>query len=367
MRREPRLRIVVALAAFLVPTSASAHGPAPAVLEVLAVDEQGPTWLRATVGLLRRNPDDTWTHVCPSHWDGNDRMRAAVAADTPLVVSAEGYLGPPDRCEPWRNLGPTRFATADGAFDELYWLTDEGGALTLESLEGVLATVPPEIGAVSSMIADRGEVVVGGRRGLALWDGGWSVTPLPERLRYVRVRSADAVYGATATEGQLYPERVAIADGAVTLGPPADQLFGPAPLGGEMRVFADGSWVAERGGEWVSLGADERRWTSVATLGGETYATSLDGLFRLDGADRPGAELLFRFVQIAPSECALCDPDWAHFGGESGWTETVPSSDPNGEREPMPSGCAAGGSGGGGVLLALLGLTLRRRRRRPAR
>lgn len=361
MLRGSRLGLLIAIAA--TGSVAHAHGPAPAVLEVLAVDERGPTWLRATVGLLRREPDGTWTHVCPAHWDGNDRMQAAVADDTPLVVSVEGHLGAADRCEPWTNLGAVRFAAADE--DALYWIAS-GGELSLVTAEGTLGLVPPAIGAVTSLVASEGRVAVGGRLGVAVWGDDWTVWPLPDRLRYVRALTADAVYGSTAMEGRLLPERIGLTDGAVSLGPPADQLFGPASFAGEMRVFADGDWIAERGGEWVSLGADDRRWTCVATRRGATYGCSLDGLFRLDAADKPAAERVFSFVQIAPSPCALCEPDWAHFGGESGWVDTRASSDPDGQRQPIPEGCSVGGGGDAGWWLALA-LTLRRRRRRPGR
>ncbi len=363
MRRESRLGLLIAIIASA-GSVAHAHGPAPAVLQVLAVDESGPTWLRATVGLLRRDPDGTWAHVCPAHWDGNDRMQAAVANDTPLVVSAEGHLGPADRCEPWTNLGAVRFAAADGT--TLYWVAGEG-SLSLESIDGPLGAVPTEIGALTSLIAEEGAVVVGGRLGVAVWRGDWTVWPLPDRLRYVRALGTDAIYGSAASEGQLHPERVALADGSVSLGPPADQLFGPAPFEGEMRAYADGTWIAERGGEWVSLGADDRRWTCVGTLDGQTYGCSLDGLFRLGAADQPEAALVFRFVQIAPSECELCDPDWAHYGGESGWVETRPATDPNGERQPIPDGCAVGGASGTGWCLALAFILRPRPRRRRAR
>jgi hypothetical protein len=331
------------------------------VLEVLAVDDEGPSWLRATVGLLRRNPDGTWAHVCPAHWDDNDRMRAAVAADTALVISESGFRSGTDRCEPWEALGPVQHAAADHANGALYWVRGD----VLHGDEGELGAVPDSIGTLTSMVAGSGRVAVAGRDGLALWDGEWRVIPLPSRLRYLRALTTDAVYSATGVDTRLLPERVAFADGAVSLGPPADQLLGPVLFDGEARVFADGEWLAERGGEWVPLGTDDRRWTYAGAVGGTTYAASLDGLFRLDDADQPGAEPLFRFTQIVQSPCAVCEPDWAHYGGESGWLETMAATDPDGERQPIEGGCSAAGSPGA-PWLALSLFSLRRRRPRSS-
>ncbi len=363
MRSQPRLGLLaLALAAFALPQRTGAHGPAPAVLEVLAADVDGPTWLRATVGLLRRNPDGTWAHVCPAHWDDNDRMQAAVAGDSALVVSATGYRSATDRCEPWTELGPVQQAAADHAAGELHWVRAD----VLYGDAGELGALPA-IGTLTSMVADDGRIAVGGREGLALWDGEWRVIPLPSRLRYLRALTADAVYGTAGIDGRLVPERVALGDETVTLGPPADQLLGPALFGGEMRVFADGEWLAERGGEWVALGTDDRRWTYVDAVNGVTYAASLDGLFRLDDADAPAAEPLFRFVQIAPSPCAVCEPDWAHYGGEAGWLETMAATSPDGERQPIEDGgCSAGGSPGALPWLAPLLLAVIRRRPRSS-
>lgn len=359
MRPQPRLRLLVLLAALAAPAAASAHGPAPAVLEVLATDESGPTWLRATVGLLRRNPDGTWAHVCPAHWDGNDRMQAAVAGDSALVVSTTGYRSGADRCEPWTELGTVQQAAADHEDGALYWVQSD----VLHDDAGELGAVPTTIGTLVSMVAAGGRVVLGGREGVALWDGEWRVVGLPSRLRYLRALTGDAVYGSTGIDGRLLPERVALADGTVTLGPAADQLFGPALFDDELRVLADGEWLAERGGEWVSLGTDDRRWTYVEAVGGATYAASLDGLFRLDTADEPAAEALFRFVQIAQSPCEVCEPDWAHYGGESGWLETMAATDPDGERQPIEGGCSAAGSAGAFPWLLLPLVAIRRRPR----
>jgi len=360
MRRESRLgHLALALVAVAAPVRA--HGPAPAVLEVLATDTGGPSWLRATVGLLRRNPDGTWAHVCPDHWDGNDRMRAAVAGDTALVISAEGFSSPTDRCEPWRPLGAVRFAASERS--RLVWLEEGAEGHVLNDQSGALALVPDAIGTVQSLEVADGRALVGGREGLAFWDEGWTVVPLPSRLRYLRAARGRSVYAVGAVDGALVPERIDVGTGTATSGPPADQLLGPAFFGEEARVFADGEWLAERGGEWVSLGPDDRRWTYVEAVEGVTYAASLEGVFRLDASELPAAELVFRFTQIVQSPCAVCEPDWAHFGGESGWLDTRAATEPDGEREPIHGSCTAAGSPSAPSWLAVLLLATRRRPR----
>ena len=364
--------LAIAWGALLSP--AQAHGPAPAVLEVLARDAEGPTWLRASVGLLRRRPDGSWEHVCPDLWDGNDRMLAAVADDRPLVVSTlEGFRMPAtDRCEPWVPVPEVWLATADGVTGQLHWLQGTmANALTLMGESGPLESVPSEIGSVSSIVARGGRIAVAGRTGVAIWaEGGWTTTVLPERLRWVRAIEGESLYGAAAVDGRYAPERIDPLGGTATLGPPGGDLLGPVRFGETMRALADGQWLEERGDTWEPLGPAEQTWTCLRTLdhgdARTVYACSLEGLFELSPGPLPvEAMARFRFVQIDQSDCALCEADWAHYGGDVGWLDTEPATSPDGERRVPGGGCSASGAGSApaaGLLLVLAFVGARRRR-----
>jgi len=360
---RPGLALVGALT-LLAPAVAGAHGPAPAVLEVLAADGAGPTWLRTSVGLVRRRTDGAWEHVCPALWDGNDRMLAAVAEDRPLVLGGNGYRAPVDRCEPWTDLGDVT-AVAAGA-DEIRWVAGSrlvGGEEPVE--------LPGAIGTPTSLVVDEGRVVVAGRSGLAVWGGdSWGVWPLADAVRYLRLVRGDDAFVSTSTDTGVRVDQVSLSSGAVVPGPEGATILGPVRRGAHSVLLADGRWMRRSEAEWVDEGEAPEPWTCLddyrTDLGWQAVGCRLDGLYALgDGEPR----MLFRFTQIAPSACAACDRDWVHYAGEAGWLGTEPATRPEGERRgPTAGGCSVAGGPAGLGWGAALALTLRcRRRRRPGR
>ncbi|HJK98014.1 MAG TPA: hypothetical protein RMF84_12370 [Polyangiaceae bacterium LLY-WYZ-14_1] len=77
-----------------IPRRARAHGPAPAVLEVLhprGGEGGAPGALRTSVGLALPRADGAYDYACPSQWGGNERAQGAARPDGQvLVMVADG-------------------------------------------------------------------------------------------------------------------------------------------------------------------------------------------------------------------------------------------------------------------------------------
>ena len=88
-----RAKWLAALAFVVMSGVARAHGPAPAVLEVLRADEDGrPILLRTSVGLAEAREDGTYGYLCPSLWSGNELARAYALRDGSVLVLDSGAL-----------------------------------------------------------------------------------------------------------------------------------------------------------------------------------------------------------------------------------------------------------------------------------
>lgn len=71
-----------------------AHGPAPAVLEVLADPAETPgLLLRTSVGLARPEETGAYAYGCPSQWGANERAGGAASPDGAAVVMVAGGSG----------------------------------------------------------------------------------------------------------------------------------------------------------------------------------------------------------------------------------------------------------------------------------
>jgi len=334
---------------------AHAHGPAPAVLEVLQVDANGrPTLLRTSVGLAEARRDGTYGYLCPSLWSGNELARSFVTDDGSVVVIDAGSL--------WRS-DPTRarferdeeleasFAVRDVA-------TDGGHAFVLarerlptglgRSALFALGDVPTFLDDHPTDLASReGELLASAPTpSLCAREG---CTPLAYEavdLLAIRAVEPDALFllATTDTRCLLRVSRDGDTLGAVDVGPCGERVLGPVRLGGRRVAIVDGVAYDATSTAWRELDG-VHPWTSLDSVDGHVLASSLDGVFRLDGS-LDASTLVFRFVQLGGPRAEheeLCTLDWAHFGGESGWVETAPADTPDGERQtdaPSVNGCS---------------------------
>lgn len=373
----------ISLALFVSP--ARAHGPAPAVLEVLRVDSEGrPTLMRTSVGLVESRGDGTYGYLCPSLWGGNELARSFALADGSVVVIDAGSL--------WRSDGTrTRFvrdetlelafAVRDVATDgeRLFVLARErmgdGGGLGRSALFA--------LGDAPTFLDDH-------PTDLALVDGApLAVTPTPSTcdldgctvldfdavdLLSVRAVDTDALHLLATTDVRRLLH-VARDGGEVHVGPSGERVLGPVHLGERLVVIVDGIAYELDGTAWRALDG-MYAWTTLDEVEGHVLASTLEGVFHLDGS-LDASTLVFRFVQLGgPREEheATCTLDWAHFGGESGWVGTTPADAPEGERQadaPTHTSCAASSGARGdasksSALFSLLILALALRRRRAA-
>lgn len=337
---------------------ARAHGPAPAVLEVVQVRDGQAQWLRTSVGLAHRRADGAYDYVCPSRWDGNERARAAAWNRSVLVFSRSlAYLSVDEGCTfDERDLGgAVRGVTA----------TDDGFALLVDDTVVRIDGAGAELSRVDATwqvdaIAWFEGVVLAGREGeTAVVDRGGIRAVVGAGVDAVRIRRVDA----TTLEGVLQrgaeQEVFSLEGDAVRRGPTGQVVVGPLRLAdGTGYAVVDGVRYVDSSG-WRE--DEPAPWTCLQELDGRAYACSLDGLFEV-GADF-SVTPRFRFAQLGEPECSAvdaCDLDWAHFGGESGWLDTDPATDPDEARRPRDEGCAVAS---GTLVLPFAVLLLWRRRR----
>lgn len=333
-------------------TPVRAHGPAPAVLEVLAVDDEGPSWLRTSIGFAHRRADGAFSFVCPSRWDGNEGARGAVFhsdSDSVLLFSrGVAFLSLNGGCsfneilfdEAVRDVVPT-----DDGFVALV-----GDSLVDIDPLGRVGTREVQPGAVDDIVF-AGELVIASRQGEVAWvrQGAreWSLGEGVDRvrLRRVRTRTAEGPPIEGIVQRGSTQELFALQDdGSVRPGPAGEIVLGPLRVDGRGYASVDGTLFVDEGGEWRM--DSEVAWTCLQDGALGQFVCTLDGLFEVGAGTASGveSEARFRFVQMGPPECttsAQCDLDWAHFGGESGWLESAPARDPEGVRRAM-GGCHIG-------------------------
>lgn len=367
----------------LLVSPARAHGPAPAVLEVLRVDSEGrPTLMRTSVGLVESRGDGTYGYLCPSLWGGNELARSFALADGSVVVIDAGSL--------WRSDGTrTRFVrdeTLELAFAVRDVATD-GDRLFVLARErlgsGLGRSALFALGDAPTFVDDH-------PTDLALVDGApLAFTPTPSACDFggctaldfdavdllaLRAVDVDALHLLATTDVRrlLHVERDG---GEVHAGPSGERVLGPVRLGERRVAIVDSIAYELDGTTWRALDGTHP-WTTLDEVEGHVLASTLEGVFHLDGS-LDASTLVFRFVQLGgPREEheATCTLDWAHFGGESGWVGTRPADAPEGERQTNPppastsTSCTAsvGARGDASALsfvsLLCLGLALRRRR-----
>lgn len=371
----------------LLVSHARAHGPAPAVLEVLRVDSEGrPTLMRTSVGLVESRGDGTYGYLCPSLWGGNELARSFALADGSVVVIDAGSL--------WRSDGTrTRFVR-----DETLELTFAVRDVATDG-ERLFVLARERMGDGSGLgrsalfaLGDPPTFVDDHPTDLALFDGApLAVAPTPSTcdldgctaldfdavdLLSVRAVDTDALHLLATTDVRRLLH-VARDGGEVHVGPSGERVLGPVRLGARLVVIVDAIAYELDGTTWRALDG-RHAWTTLDEVEGHVLASTLEGVFRLDGS-LDASTLVFRFVQLGgprDEHEATCTLDWAHFGGESGWVGTRPADAPEGERQTNPpptstsTSCTAsvGARGDASALsfVSLLCLALALRRRRAA-
>ncbi|MEZ4251520.1 MAG: hypothetical protein R3B99_25180 [Polyangiales bacterium] len=368
LRRSRRLGASAAMLTWLVAGLASAHGPAPAVLEVLTADASGrPTLMRTSVGLVEARDDGTYGYLCPSLWSGNELARAWAMPDGRVAVVDSGALYLADasreafvRDDALEEAFAVRDVATDGARFFLLAIerTSEGLDRSAIFAHGETPAFvegrPTDLAYVAdSFLADSllgGPLAASPTPALCEPSGCLGLAHDPIDRLVIRHADEDALW-LVATTFDRAVWRVDRSSRAIEVGPAGEAVLGPLPLGGELVVLVDGVAYARVGDTWEAR-EGTHGWTSLDAVDGHVFASSLDGVFRLDGA-LDAAELVFRFTQLDGPRAShedLCGSDWVHFGGESGWVGTRAARTPQGERGETSSGCAAAGGRHGGGL-----------------
>lgn len=352
---------------------AYAHGPAPAVLEVLAANADGrPTLLRTSVGLAEARDDGTYGYLCPSLWGGNELARAVALADGRVVVIDAGALYVSDanrsvfeRDEMLERAFAVRDVAAEG--NTLFVLARE------RTLDGLGRSALFAYGESPSFLDETPDGL------LAIEGTAFATAPSPslcdadgcrridaEPVDRLVLRGADDdAFWLLATTDVRELWRVDRATLAVTPGPSGELVLGPVTIDGRPTAIVDGLVHRYEDGAWVA--GEEVAWSAFDAVGGHAFVASLDGVFAVtDSLVTP--RLVFRFAQLGPAReehDALCALDWTHFGGEAGWLGTAPATDPEGARrqlDPSAGGCDVAASPSTAWLAALaLFWTARRR------
>lgn len=351
---------VLGFAALLFAPETAAHGPAPAVLDVLAHDGGAPLLLRTNVGLARARGDGTYEYVCPSRWDGNERALSVALPGGREVLALSGgtvYLSRDAGCTFAPLTSDGVYATDIAASSDAFLFIVEAevaaspteGANVFEVRGGrVEPWNPPLPGPADGALGTSAGFIVSGHQPM-----GWvrdlegRVTSFETDATRITPRAAagDEVWLRLASrEVRL----LLVADGVVALpGPAFTRAQGPVHDGTGWFALLDGV-LSAYDGEWSPL--SDVDWTCLRARDSVLFACRLDALWRLSSAAPFSSEpsLVFSLDQLAPpASCGgapldpACTSDWAHFGGEAGWVDTRAARTPGAPRRPL-GGCSAG-------------------------
>ena len=353
----------LAIAAWVTPCSAHAHGPAPVVLEVVAVARSTDgaivaDVLRTNVGVALANPDGSFAYLCPSRFEGTERALVAALPDRAGIAFVETGRATisDDTCSFHEAPATDRiaFRAVTGTQD----LPGERGALLfLGRLRDGAALEDPVLGdrvlGDSVLVDAAGRVhhrfpagvhpddlrVVDDVLLVAGADGLW-VADVPDaqdasiRLtevpgldhadaddvvrRSIRGVSHDMLWlVATTGEGRVL-ERVTgttqsgsfaarlMAGVVVDRDAPRENIHGPVRLGDTWLALIDGVRMTRPVADPAGMAFtphEPSRWTCLQAIAGEVFACSLDALLHLTGdGSEPTSTPHFRFRQLgAPS------------------------------------------------------------------
>jgi hypothetical protein len=376
----------------------TAHGPAPAPLDVLSVDldAERATLVRTSIGLARDHAPEGWTYVCPSQWGDHEQARAAYAVDVATTVMVGGgdlYRSSDDACsfesvtveEPWYALDA--YATSEAVWLPALLETDSDVTGLLRVSDTGAATVAARWGAdtafrcdtVSSWSASgQTELLAAGANPVpSLWRASLTaertdalsgtvevLTGLPEDTSHLELRTIGErgdiwIAAATAAGRELWRGAPKDAGAPRDLtwtrqGAPASSLLGPVRLDDVWLLVRDGALeVGHDDGTWEPRG--EVDWTCLDELPGAVIACRLTEVLHVMrlGEGPPETRQLFDMAHLlaplegcpADSEAhAACESDWVHFGAEVGLLDTEQLSTP---AATAPSGSSEAMSQGG--------------------
>ncbi|MCA9610326.1 MAG: hypothetical protein KC619_32245 [Myxococcales bacterium] len=393
-RRARRLRHLALIAAALggLVSAARAHGPAPVALEVLAHDGRVPTVLRTNLGLAVANGDGTYAYVCPSRWDGNELALAAAArgGDAILVESTGvAYLSTDRGCTFARLTGEELWVSAIARHGDGFLFAADEYPVDVDPDRSRLFTVLADgtveelalglPGAIDGLVATPDGVLIAGHRPVgfvATPDGVLSTFETTSSRLTPRNRGGGDVWLRSAEGSTVTLARVSADGTPETPALRATTVQGPVLVDGAWYALFDGALHTYREGTWSFV--DEVSFTCLRPFDERNFACSLAAMYELGSPQPrvPEATAVFSMDQLGPpaacgdaSQQEACDLDWAHFGGESGWLDTLPATSPTSERRtPSVGGCALAPSPPGALgLLVVAGALARLRRRAPRR
>jgi hypothetical protein len=345
---------------------AFAHGPAPAVLDVLAWDARSdcdltsaPAILRSNIGVHRRNADGTYGFGCPSRW-GDAELALAVATGERVTFAGSGgvFVSEDGGCTTRRLEVPADDTVvalrADVGSSDAWLVTRDFGTGTGSLWR--LGDEAENVARWTDFLPD----------GLVVGDDGvvWLAAALPvPSLRTFGAGGESALapaWPASAPLDRLTPRAVAdggvwLAAGAgadrtlwwtdgaqVVVGPgPAEALSGPVAVGDLWIAALDGRVFVQDASGWTDSGVDVD-WTCLnAAPGGALACAQREARFVSAWTPAgPSEALVASLDQLGPPNEACPDPegtcalDWLHFGAEAGLVQTSPGvcpDDPRGD------------------------------------
>ncbi len=380
------LLAIACLAWVLTSRAAFAHPIPPVTISVLetgtlVTGESSPAFVNTSFGLARAAGDGSFHYICPSRWDGNSRALAYRSGETLLVLSfGVAYLSFDAGCtfaaldlgEPVvsAHIVEGRFALLVGTrASRRILLVDEQGdtqALTLDfparpdGLLGqsnalwVTGAGPPAF--VARVAGASSENIFVAEEGTEM---NWGARVIP-------VAADSAGVWLELSGGTLALARVESA-GLVDSRDFTLSRRGPVNLDGRTLAMFDQVLHEWDGAGWTA--SSERSWDCLQQYGERVFACSGSSTLELVSSaageeERP----YFSMLQIgAPESCGddgadlVCENEWLHYSGESGWAETDPALDPvSPRREPT---CSAGGHFSGSSLAPLFFALIALRRR----
>jgi len=367
-----------------------AHGPAPAPLEVVALQgDASPDLVRTNMGLALALEDGSYAYGCPSQWGDVESAFVAGTPERGVIATVGGgalYISTDQGC----SFQPQVFPLADAHVrnvvawsDRIYGIAagEDGGVVfqikeSLEiQIERELSVRPDSLLWASDSEGMDYLIVAGANPKASVWlakkEGEDSLewTQLGHDTDFgdvdfmsVRGLGGDGgIWIRVSQEGKRALFRADFSEETLQWeesGSGFSFVLGPVWTGTSWIAVLDGQVARWTGEDW-QLGA-EVNWTCLNSLQGFSYVCTLQQVFAVEGEfplDDPSPFLspVFHMNQFGPpkeecppdyDEAIACQTDWLHYGGESGLVGKNPAQTPDGIRPVDPVKGDEGSSGG---------------------